>query len=161
MANQKRFPRALKNWLTLDSNRTLIWHCLIPLPTFTFPRYLTALQPSLHRDPDHWDEPDKFKPERFLDQEGRLVRHERFLPFGVGNDPRLSFKMLVTWSLSWTNIYICVLNISSFKPGKRHCIGESLARDELFLIFTRLIQASCSQKALAPIHKYGATCLKW
>ena len=29
MAIQKRFPRALKNWLTLDSNRTLIWHCLI------------------------------------------------------------------------------------------------------------------------------------
>ena len=44
---------------------------------------------------------------------------------------------------------MCVL--SSSKPGKRHCIGESLARDELFLIFTRLIQASRSQKALAPI----------
>ena len=38
--------------------------------------------------------------------------------------------------------------IFSSKPGKRHCIGESLARDELFLIFTRLIQASRSQKLL-------------
>ena len=39
---------------------------------------------TLIRDPDHWEEPNKFKPERFLDEEGRLVRNERFLPFGVG-----------------------------------------------------------------------------
>ena len=26
---KKRFPRDLKNWLPLDSNRTLIWHCLL------------------------------------------------------------------------------------------------------------------------------------
>jgi len=74
----------------------------IPKDTFVF-----SMLYYIMRDPDHWEEPDKFKPERFLDHEGRLVRHERFLPFGV---------------------------------GKRHCIGESLARDELFLIFTRLIQ---------------------
>ena len=36
MANQKRFPRALKNWLTLDSNRTLIWHCLLGGTTGTY-----------------------------------------------------------------------------------------------------------------------------
>ena len=29
MAIQKRFKRALKNSLPLDSNRTLIWHCLV------------------------------------------------------------------------------------------------------------------------------------
>ena len=29
MAIQKRFTRALKNSLPLDSNRTLIWHCLL------------------------------------------------------------------------------------------------------------------------------------
>ena len=61
---------------------------LFPLNS-TFSSNLQLFLPCIfchNRDPDHWDEPDKFKPERFLDQEGRLVRHERFLPFGVGND---------------------------------------------------------------------------
>ena len=35
-----------------------------------------------------------------------------------------------------------VTRLTFLKSGKRHCIGESLARDELFLIFTRLIQAN-------------------
>ena len=52
----------------------------------------------LTRDPDHWEEPDKFKPERFLDPEGRLVRHERFLPFGVGTDPHMKLQVWSFWN---------------------------------------------------------------
>ena len=54
--------------------------------------------PPLTRDPDHWEEPDKFKPERFLDHEGRLVRHERFLPFGVGTDPHMKLQVWSFWN---------------------------------------------------------------
>ena len=44
-----------------------------------------------------------FNPERFLDQDGKVVVDEVFIPYGV---------------------------------GKRRCPGESLARIELFQIFT-------------------------
>ena len=59
------------------------------------------------RDPDYWSDPDTFNPERFLGENGKIVKEERFVPYGI---------------------------------GKRVCIGESLAKTELFIIFTRLMQ---------------------
>ncbi|KTF88450.1 hypothetical protein cypCar_00041718 [Cyprinus carpio] len=62
---------------------------------------------AIHHDPKHWDEPEQFRPERFLDASGRRVTPSSFLPFGAG--PRV-------------------------------CVGESLARIELFLFASRLLQ---------------------
>ncbi|KAL4223490.1 hypothetical protein ACF0H5_016961 [Mactra antiquata] len=62
---------------------------------------------SAHIDEKYWTEPEKFQPQRFLDDNGKLVRKDGLVPFGDG--PRL-------------------------------CIGEPLARMELFLIFTNLIK---------------------
>ncbi|KAM4611666.1 cytochrome P450 17A2 [Polymixia lowei] len=62
---------------------------------------------SIHHDPKHWDSPDLFKPERFLDDQGQRVTPPCFLPFGAG--PRV-------------------------------CVGESLARLELFLFLSSLLQ---------------------
>uniref|UniRef100_A0A671K2Q8 Cytochrome P450, family 17, subfamily A, polypeptide 2 n=1 Tax=Sinocyclocheilus anshuiensis TaxID=1608454 RepID=A0A671K2Q8_9TELE len=62
---------------------------------------------AIHHDPKHWDEPEQFRPERFLDSSGRRVTPSSFLPFGAG--PRV-------------------------------CVGESLARIELFLFASRLLQ---------------------
>jgi len=59
------------------------------------------------RDPDYWKDPEDFKPERFLGEDGKVIKEERFIPYGI---------------------------------GKRYCLGESLARTELFIIFTRLLQ---------------------
>ena len=40
------------------------------------------------KDPEVWPEAEMFRPERFLEEteagELRLVRHERFVPFGLG-----------------------------------------------------------------------------
>nr|CAD7575858.1 unnamed protein product [Timema californicum] len=38
---------------------------------------------SLHMDPTHWGDPDTFRPERFLDAQGKLLQDDWFLPFGV------------------------------------------------------------------------------
>ncbi|XP_049424230.1 LOW QUALITY PROTEIN: steroid 17-alpha-hydroxylase/17,20 lyase-like [Epinephelus fuscoguttatus] len=62
---------------------------------------------SIHHDPEHWDKPDLFNPDRFLDDQGQRVAPSCFLPFGAG--PRV-------------------------------CVGESLARLELFLFLSSLLQ---------------------
>uniref|UniRef100_T1IQ14 Cytochrome P450 2U1 n=1 Tax=Strigamia maritima TaxID=126957 RepID=T1IQ14_STRMM len=70
----------------------------------------TTIVPNLwavHHDPEHFPEPHKFKPERFLTDNGQLKRVEEFIPFSI---------------------------------GKRQCMGEGLARMELFLYFTSMLQ---------------------
>ncbi|NWY00863.1 CP2U1 protein, partial [Nothoprocta ornata] len=63
---------------------------------------------SVHRDPNIWEKPDDFRPTRFLDENGQLIKKETFIPFGM---------------------------------GKRVCMGEQLAKMELFLIFASLMQS--------------------
>ena len=58
------------------------------------------------RDPKSFPEPEKFNPERFLDN-GKIKKIEQFVPFGV---------------------------------GKRICMGESLAKHEIFIFFTMILQ---------------------
>ncbi|XP_060951676.1 steroid 17-alpha-hydroxylase/17,20 lyase [Limanda limanda] len=62
---------------------------------------------AIHHNPRHWDKPDLFNPDRFLDDKGQRVTPSCFLPFGAG--PRV-------------------------------CVGESLARLELFLFLSSLLQ---------------------
>ncbi|XP_028262265.1 cytochrome P450 2U1 [Parambassis ranga] len=63
---------------------------------------------SVHRDSTLWEDADTFNPARFLDHEGKLLRKECFIPFGI---------------------------------GRRVCMGEQLAKMELFLTVTSLLQA--------------------
>ncbi|NP_001362132.1 Cytochrome P450 [Caenorhabditis elegans] len=58
-------------------------------------------------DPNVFESPKQFKPERFLDEEGKYRVMEEFRPFGLG--PRV-------------------------------CLGERIARTELYLIFASLLQ---------------------
>jgi cytochrome P450 len=62
------------------------------------------------RDPAYWIEPDKFDPKRFLDEQTGQFKREK--------NPAMM----------------------PFGAGKRACIGESIARSQLFLIFTSLMQ---------------------
>jgi len=62
------------------------------------------------KDPEYWEQPNEFRPQRFLELfEGRwrLVKKEQFVPFGF---------------------------------GRRVCMGESLARDNLFIFLSTLIK---------------------
>lgn len=62
---------------------------------------------AIHHDPQNWDKPDLFNPDRFLGERGQRVNPPCFMPFGAG--PRV-------------------------------CVGESLARLELLLFLSSLLQ---------------------
>ena len=39
---------------------------------------------SVHMDPEHWIDPDNFRPERFIDQDGNFIDDPWLMPFGAG-----------------------------------------------------------------------------
>ncbi|XP_050401922.1 cytochrome P450 2D27 [Patella vulgata] len=97
------------------------------------------------RDGKIWKHPDMFKPERFLDDDGKLVSSDHplrqvFNPFGV---------------------------------GRRNCVGESFAKSRIFLYVTSLLQKftflpdggalpsedSSTWKPYAALHPDSLSCL--
>lgn len=68
---------------------------------------VTTLE-AAHYDPNKWDDPNKFAPERFLDENGKFsIQKDYAMPFGA---------------------------------GRRLCIGETFARNTIFLLITTLFQ---------------------
>ncbi|XP_076825662.1 cytochrome P450 2U1-like [Clavelina lepadiformis] len=39
---------------------------------------------AVHNDPDYWDEPEKFKPQRFIDADGEFIKSNHVIPFSLG-----------------------------------------------------------------------------
>lgn len=79
------------------------------LKGYTFP-VKSVIMPSLDsvlHDKAIWGDPDNFRPERFLDEEGNLLHPEEYIPFSI---------------------------------GKRACIGEAVAKMELFLFLSSMFQ---------------------
>lgn len=62
---------------------------------------------AVHHNPDIWGDPEKFRPERFLSEDGKTVKR---------NEPLLAFS-----------------------TGKRVCVGEVMARDEIYLVLTNIV----------------------
>ena len=62
---------------------------------------------AVHRNPDVFADPDEFRPDRFIDENGKFVKHPHVIPFSI---------------------------------GKRSCLGEILAVQELFLFTASLLQ---------------------
>ncbi|XP_013408665.1 cytochrome P450 2U1-like [Lingula anatina] len=80
---------------------------------------------SVMTDPVCWPNPEKFDPQRHLNERGRTIRHDVFTPFSL---------------------------------GKRSCVGAPLARMELFLFFTFLMQKftfRLPNGASAPVFEEG------
>ena len=62
---------------------------------------------SVLKDPDIFENPEQFNPERFLDSDGKVFWPKEFIPFGI---------------------------------GRRICLGEAVAKMELFLFLTAMIK---------------------
>ncbi|XP_040148940.1 cytochrome P450 2U1 isoform X3 [Ictidomys tridecemlineatus] len=89
-------------YMSLNPDVQVLQGYTIPKGTLILPNLW-----SVHRDPTIWEKPEDFYPDRFLDDQGQLLKKEFFIPFGI---------------------------------GKRVCMGEQLAKMELFLMFVSLMQ---------------------
>ncbi|XP_017860761.1 PREDICTED: probable cytochrome P450 305a1 [Drosophila arizonae] len=64
--------------------RRALWNT--KLGGFDIPRNATILISlrSVHLDEQHWSDPHEFRPERFIDADGKCCKDEYFMPFGLG-----------------------------------------------------------------------------
>lgn len=69
----------------------------------------------LHRDPQYWEKPNEFYPERFLDENKKAINSVAFIPFGLG--PRMCignrFALLETKVMLFHLLARCDLKICS------------------------------------------------
>ncbi|KAK6965388.1 cytochrome P450 2U1-like isoform X1 [Biomphalaria glabrata] len=86
----------------------------------------TIVMPNLdaiHASKEIWGDPENFRPERFLDAKGNIIKREELMPFSI---------------------------------GRRICLGESLAKMELFLYLSTLFQKfeflPASPDKVPPLH---------
>merc|ERR1719369_2298078 len=61
---------------------------IIPKNTHVIP-----LLHGVHMDPEVWDQPEEFRPERFLNEEGKIQKPKHFMPFGAGQRMCLGDKL--------------------------------------------------------------------
>ena len=118
IAETQRFFNLLPiNALHRVTKYTKIHGYHIPANTSIIPQISTIFM-----DERYFPEPEKFKPERFLDLNGKFFQPQEFIPFGI---------------------------------GKRACLGEGLARLELYLFAANLFNHFEVCLSLEDIKKYN------
>ncbi|ROL51113.1 Cytochrome P450 2K4 [Anabarilius grahami] len=125
--------------------------------TSVFPLLVSVL-----RDENEWETPDSFNPRHFLNKQGQFIKKDAFMPFSAGRrvclgeslarmELFLFFTALLQHfrftpppvsedDLDLTPAVGFTLKPAPHKLCRRVCLGESLARMELFLFFTALLQ---------------------
>lgn len=96
-----------------------VWHSTledVEFHGFQIPKdtMIIPLQYAVHYDPIIWKDPMEFNPQRFMEKSKS------------GESRCLKNESLIPFSV-----------------GKRVCIGESLAKDELFLMISSILQNFC------------------
>lgn len=105
----------------------------------------TVVIPMLHsvlKEEKQWATPWTFNPEHFLDEKGSFKKNPAFMPFSAGYPP--APQASVSHHRASSMSHVCFFLTSS---GKRGCVGESLARMEIFLFVVSMLQRftfSCS-----------------
>ena len=76
-----------------------IYYCLhcrtVELEGHLIPRntHVIPLLHGVHMDPEVWEQPEQFRPERFLTEDGALHKPKHFMPFGAGQRMCLGDKI--------------------------------------------------------------------
>eukprot|EP00080_Pristionchus_pacificus_P005432 PDM65452.1 G protein-coupled receptor [Pristionchus pacificus] len=99
---------------------------LVPKDTLTLPQIHSVM-----RNQIIFPNPDEFRPERFLEEDGRSASKVLINTSEMKNPP--SFSPPYKFPLKHAEHFV------AFGMGKRQCLGESLARMELFLILGTLL----------------------
>nr|AYE67166.1 cytochrome P450 [Laodelphax striatellus] len=83
----------------------------VKLEEFIIPQDTTVLVNlySIHMDKKFWKDPENFRPERFLDSEGRVKFVDRLIPFGTGE---IHYNIIIFFVTFSTIFYKCVLKFS-------------------------------------------------
>lgn len=97
---------------------------------------------SVLKDETVWKKPFRFYPEHFLDAQGHFTKQEAFMPFSAGARGRgMPISFPSPEGVLEGGAQVSRLTESPCaSAGRRSCLGEPLARMELFLFFTTLLQ---------------------
>ncbi|WAR13177.1 CP17A-like protein [Mya arenaria] len=116
-----------------------LWHetlCDTSIGSYKIPKGTPVMinHWALHNDPDAWDQVEKFKPERYLDEHGKLGPKPRsWLPFGAGK--RVCLGEFVAKS-NLHLIFASLLQRYRWSPEPGHHVDISPERS-LFLNFPK------------------------
>lgn len=74
---------------------------------------------AVHHDPNHWENPEEFRPERFLTPDGKVLKDEQWIPFSLGK------RMCPGETLASVEVFLYVTSLVhkfriEFPEGKRH-----------------------------------------
>jgi cytochrome P450 len=69
-------PLAVQHWTSEDVE---VGGFVIPADSIIIPNIS-----EVHHDPKTWGDPEVFRPERFLDNNGQFVKNERVIPYSIG-----------------------------------------------------------------------------
>ena len=98
-----KIPKGVQVWIKITCGSWVF--CFVS--TRSFVGQVMSNLWAVHNNPEYFEEPEKFKPERHLDSEGKFQKSKYVIPFSV---------------------------------GPRHCLGEQLARMEVFIFLVCLVQ---------------------
>ncbi|KAK6627540.1 hypothetical protein RUM44_010018 [Polyplax serrata] len=84
-------------------------------------------------DEKYWKDPEVFRPERFLDETGSVHIPDQYLPFGFGT------RVPSPPPCNWESVSSFLTFVFLFL-GKHRCMGEILAKANIFLFTTSLLQ---------------------